>query len=58
MEELTVKQRKLIEKMYMEDYEVGHLQDDYDEIVETFKEDDDFNGVEEEAAEYYISLYP
>lgn len=55
-EDLSEYQKNVIKEMVRDDFECGHPENDYHELVELLGEDEDFIGVEEAAASYYMEL--
>ena len=53
---LTMEQKRIIEKMVKEDFECGLPEDDFDELKSLMKEDPDLCSVAKKAAEYYFDL--
>ena len=53
---LTDDQKDMIKEMVQTDFECGQSENDHDELVSLLKEDECFEGVEEEAADYYMEL--
>lgn len=49
-------QKDLIKEMVQMDFECGHPENDYNELVGLLSEDNDFAGVVEKAAAYYMEL--
>ena len=54
--ELTKKQMREIKNIWLDGYECGHLENDYDECKALFKEMGCFKGVLDQAVDYYFSL--
>ena len=53
---LTDYQKDVIKEMVQTDFEVGQITNDYDELVDLLKEDEDLANVAEKAASYYMEL--
>lgn len=53
---LTDYQKDVIKEMVQADFECGHTENDYNELVQLMSEDEDFAGAENEAASYYMEL--
>lgn len=56
--QLTKKQIRTIRDMWLDDYECGHLENDYDELKAILKETGEFKGVLNQAVDYYFELCP
>lgn len=56
MKTLTRKQFKIIDQLWMDGLDSGHLENDYDELKDIFGAMGDFEGVEDEAVVYYLLL--
>lgn len=55
-DELTDDQKDMIKEMVQMDFECGHPENDYDELVGLLSEDPQFVGSEDVAAKYYMEL--
>ncbi len=56
MKGLTKKQQKLVREMWLDGYECGFLENDWDELIAFIEECGEFEGVEDFAADYYFSM--
>ena len=56
MKTLTRKQFRIIDQLWMDGLDKGHLENDYDELKDIIGAMGDFKGVEDEAVIYYLLL--